>query len=103
MRRSAGEKRQIVEEAMQPDASVARVARARGVNANQVFQWRRQYRRGLLGSGNTEAVSLLPVRVTEALAREGKRHGRAGGPEFSQISSWCARKQTRAAVCDNYM
>ena len=48
MRRSAEEKRQIVEETMQPEASVARVARARGVNANQVFHWRRQYRRGLL-------------------------------------------------------
>ena len=49
---------------------MARVARAHGVNANQVFQWRRQYRRGVMGPGNTEAVSLLPVRVTEALARE---------------------------------
>ena len=52
---------------------MARVARAHGVNANQVFQWRRQYRRGLLGPGNTEAVSLLPVRVTEALTREAAR------------------------------
>jgi transposase len=50
--------------------SVARVARAHGVNANQVFQWRRQYRQRLLGPGNTEAVSLLPVQVTEALAQE---------------------------------
>ena len=49
---------------------MARVARAHGVNANQVFQWRRQYHRGVLGPGNTEAVSLLPVRVTEALASE---------------------------------
>jgi transposase-like protein len=40
------------------------------VNANQVFQWRRQYRRGFLDAGNTEAVSLLPVRVTEGLAEE---------------------------------
>jgi transposase len=40
------------------------------VNANQVFHWRRQYHRGVLGPGNTEAVSLLPVRVTEAPARE---------------------------------
>ncbi len=47
---------------------MARVARAHGVNANQVFQWRRQYQRGLLSAGNTEAVSLLPVRVTEAVA-----------------------------------
>ena len=52
---------------------MARVARAHGVNANQVFQWRRQYRRGLLGSGNTEVVNLLPVRVTEALAKEAAR------------------------------
>jgi transposase len=52
---------------------VARVARAHGVNANQVFQWRRQYRRGLLGSGNTEAVSLLPVRVKQASAGEAAR------------------------------
>ena len=55
---------------------MARVARAHGVNANQVFQWRRQYRRGLLGAGNTEAVSLLPVRVTEAVG-QGKRRGQA--------------------------
>lgn len=52
---------------------MARVARAHGVNANQVFQWRRQYRQGLLGAGNTEAVSLLPVRVTEELAGQAER------------------------------
>jgi len=64
------EKRRIVEQTLAAEGSVARVARAHGVNANQVFQWRRQYHRGVLGSGNTEAVSLLPVRVTEAPARE---------------------------------
>ena len=52
---------------------MARVARAHGVNANQVFQWRRQYRRGLLGVGKTETMNLLPVRVTEALASEAAR------------------------------
>jgi transposase len=70
---AVGEKRRIVEQTLVVGGSVARVARAHGVNANQVFQWRRQYRRGLLGSGNTEAVSLLPVRVTEALAGEPAR------------------------------
>ena len=44
-----------------------------GVYANQVFQWRRQYHRGLLGAGNTETMNLLPVRVTEALASEAVR------------------------------
>jgi transposase len=64
------EKRRIVEQTLAAGGSVARVARAHGVNANQVFQWRRQYRQGLLGPGNTETVSLLPVHVTEALAQE---------------------------------
>src|ERR1019366_5978735 len=67
---TVAEKRRIVEQTLAAGGSVARVARAHGVNANQVFQWRRQYRRGVMGPGNTEAVSLLPVRVTEALARE---------------------------------
>jgi transposase len=60
------EKRRIVEETLQPGASVARVARAHGVNANQVFTWRRQYHRGLLEGGTKEALGLLPVRVVEA-------------------------------------
>jgi transposase len=70
---AVAEKRRIVEQTWAAGGSVARVARAHGVNANQVFQWRRQYRRGLLGAGNSEAVSLLPVRVTEALANEPAR------------------------------
>jgi len=69
-RHALSEKRRIVELTFQPGASVSQVAQANGVNANQVFQWRRQYHRGVLGPGNTEAVSLLPVRVTEALASE---------------------------------
>jgi transposase len=40
-------------------ASVARIARAHGVNANQVFYWRMLHRKGRLG-----AATLLPVRVT---------------------------------------
>ena len=44
---------------MVEDASVARIARAHGVNANQVFYWRMLYRKGRLG-----AATLLPVRVT---------------------------------------
>jgi len=39
--RSIAEKRRIVEETLVEGASVARVARAHGVNANQVFYWRR--------------------------------------------------------------
>ena len=42
-RRSIADKRRIVEETLVEGASVARVARAHGLNANQVFGWRRLY------------------------------------------------------------
>jgi transposase-like protein len=48
-RRSIAEKRRIVEETLVEGASVARIARAHGVNANQVFGWRRLYLSGRLG------------------------------------------------------
>jgi transposase len=64
--RSLELRRQIVEETLAPGASVARVARAHGVNANQLFGWRRQYRQGLLESGKRGIPGLLAVRVVEA-------------------------------------
>jgi len=64
-RRSVDVKRRIVEESLAEGASVARVARAHGVNANQVFTWRRLYRQGRLGSGKGAMPGLLAVRVTE--------------------------------------
>ncbi len=60
--RSLEEKLRIVEEALAEGASVARVARAHGVNANLVFNWCRRYRAGRLGGGETK---LLPVRVAK--------------------------------------
>jgi transposase len=62
--RTVQEKRRIVEETMAEGASVARVARAHGVNANQVFGWRRLYHAGRLGGSG--AVKLLPVSVSES-------------------------------------
>jgi transposase len=73
--RSVAEKRRIVEETLEPGASVARVARAHGVNANQVFHWRRQYRQGLLGEGNAQTVNLLPVHVTGTRVSKANRSG----------------------------
>ena len=63
-RRSIAEKRRIVEETLLPGASVARVARAQGINANQVFGWRRLYLAGRLG-GQKAGMKLLPVRVSD--------------------------------------
>jgi transposase len=59
--RSLEEKQRIVGEALAEGASVARVARAHGVNANLVFNWCRLYRAGRLG--RRSEAKLLPVRV----------------------------------------
>lgn len=66
-RRSIAEKRRIVEETPVPGASVARVARAHGINANQLFGWRRLYLAGRLGE-QKPGIKLLPVRVGESQA-----------------------------------
>ena len=62
LRRSMEQKRQIVEEAMQPGASVALVARRHDLNANVLFLWRRKYLRGELGALNP-APDLIPVKL----------------------------------------
>ena len=56
------QKRRIVEETLVEGASVARIAQGHGVNANLVFNWRRQYQKGLLDSRGTP--KLLPVKVS---------------------------------------
>jgi transposase len=63
--RSKLERRQVVEETMRPGApSVAVIARAHGVNANQVFNWRKLYHAGRLND-KVQAGELLPVRISE--------------------------------------
>ena len=89
-RRSVEEKRRIVEETLSEGASVARVARGHGINANQVFGWRRLYQAGRLGGASPrnltaqnltaqnsdQAMQMLPVRVSEsALSAERSRQG----------------------------
>jgi transposase len=61
--RSVAEKRQIVQLTMEPGASVAEVARVHGLNANQVFKWRREFERGELIES---CATLLPVRIAAA-------------------------------------
>jgi transposase len=63
-RRTREEKRRIVEATFVPGASIARVAREHGVNANQVFQWRHEYRKGSLEVGQQAQTRLVPVTVT---------------------------------------
>ena len=64
LRRTREEKRRIVEATFVPGVSIARVAREHGVNANQVFQWRHEYRKGNLGVGQRAQTRLMPVTVT---------------------------------------
>ena len=63
--RSKQERRRIVEETLKPGASVALVARQNSVNANQVFKWRTQYRKGRLEVES--ATTLVPVKVADAV------------------------------------
>jgi transposase len=62
--RSLSEKRQIVQAAMEPGTSVAEVARAHGLNANQLFKWRRAWERGELSEGSP---TLLPVTLSTSI------------------------------------
>jgi transposase len=68
--RTVEEKIRIVEESLTPGASNAEVARRHGLNANLLFNWRRQYERGLLAT-RTRRVSgrrLVPIKLLEAKA-----------------------------------
>lgn len=67
--RSKRERREVVEETLQPGASVAVIARRHGVNANQVFHWRKLYREGRLDVEPT-AAELVPVRLAELVNAE---------------------------------
>ena len=53
-------KREIVAASLEPGASVAVVARRYGVNANQLFSWRKLFRDGLLAQSGP---ALVPVTV----------------------------------------
>ena len=59
----------MVEETLRPGASVAVIARRHGVNANQVFHWRKLYREGRLDVASS-AAQLVPVRVAEVVSED---------------------------------
>jgi transposase len=55
-----------VELTFQPGAGVAQVAQVNGVNANQLFRWRRAFERGELAEPVYRSTALLPVTVSAA-------------------------------------
>ncbi|MGP8431802.1 IS66-like element accessory protein TnpA [Paraburkholderia fungorum] len=52
-------RRRLAAAACEPGASVAKLARENGINANMLFTWRRRYREQL----QAETTSLIPVAV----------------------------------------
>ena len=63
-------KRALVEQSLLPGVSVSRLAREHGVNANQIFNWRKIYQAG--GLGSVQDTTLLPIQVHDA---QGPAHG----------------------------
>jgi transposase len=62
--RRVEEKLRIVQLTLEPGASVAGIALANGMNANQLFRWKRQYERGeLKPRGSKRATALVPVTI----------------------------------------
>ena len=64
-------KQQIVEQTLVPGASVARIAREHGINANQLFKWRRQHLAAMATTAPriADATSWLPVMVSPESTR----------------------------------
>lgn len=73
---SIEEKRRIVEDTLCSSASVASLARERGLNANQLFYWRKQYQAGQLEVsthvGSSCDVRLLPVTVADEASHQAR-------------------------------
>jgi len=73
-------KRALVALSLEPGASVARIAREHGVNANQVFSWRRLYQQGRLGAAALmREDGLLPVVLAPTVPAPGKASGHDDG------------------------
>jgi transposase len=74
--RSKQERRRIAEESLEFGTSVAVVARSHGVNANQVFLWRKLLREGRLDLKVASSTQLTPVSIAEVIG-DGNGHARA--------------------------
>ena len=69
-------KRSVVEETLRPGASVALIARKHGINANQVFHWRKLHREGQLGDGSS---AMLPVTIEQDATTDRSNSAQASG------------------------
>jgi len=67
-------KRELVEQTLRPDVSVAGVALANGINTNLLARWRRDY---LLAHAAGKAPALIPVHVVASQPVEAPARSRA--------------------------
>lgn len=79
------ERREIVEETLQPGAAVSAVARAHDLNANQVFYWRRQYRAGWFNENKEQATALVPVKIAAATRKAPTRTQRSAKRDIPSV------------------
>ena len=87
-RLSLAEKRRIVEQALEPGASVAAIARQHGINDNLIFNWRKLYLAGRMGEMSLKTGQLLPVKIADP-------HGVAAGSDSGSISIRLGRTRIR--------
>jgi len=55
------EKLAIIAESFSTTTSISAVARRYGINKNQLFQWRRQFREGAFDQAGSERIDFVPV------------------------------------------
>ena len=96
-RHPISEKLKIVKLSLQPGVSVAEVARAHGVNANQVFTWRRAFERGKLSE---PCAALIPVTVSNPEDERRASEAAATTPMPSHLDGGNARINTAARSPD---
>ncbi len=82
---SAQEKLRIVLETLDGRVSVPVIARRHNLNANQLFSWRGQYRRGELTAEcqRPDTVKLLPVQIEPSVPTEASTSQRREDPSPS--------------------
>lgn len=89
--RSVADKRQIVKLTSEPSASVALIARAHELNANQAFNWRRTFERCEVVDFAAASAASLPV---NGLTRRSEQPG--SGDPVAIAGPWQALAGRRA-------
>jgi transposase len=93
-------KRQLVERALKPGASVAAIALEAGINANLLFTWRREQRDA---TATVPAAALLPVNVEEPVTSAAQAAPPRSPSGTIEIDIGRARVRLRGVVDDDNM